>query len=128
MISISSSELTVSVLNRDGSGRRHRYGTSLIARPFVPDHHHRQPSSSSPPSWHIFALSGLGYRIEVHAAPSLLSKIPFSDAKILLFIVCSSHHGATVNTSEGLAKLRDLMGKKENDVNAYVVLSEDQRE
>ncbi len=30
--------------------------------------------------------------------------------------------GATVT------KLRDLMGKKENNVNAYVVLSEDQRE
>ncbi len=35
---------------------------------------------------------------------------------------------ATVNTSERLAKLRDLMGKKVNDVNVYVVLSEDQRE
>ncbi len=36
--------------------------------------------------------------------------------------------GATVNTSERLAKLREFMGKKENDVNAHVVLSEDQRE
>lgn len=34
----------------------------------------------------------------------------------------------TINTSERLAKLRELMRQKENDVNAYVVPSEDQRE
>ena len=34
----------------------------------------------------------------------------------------------TVRTGERLAKLRELMKKKENDVNVYVVPSEDQRE
>ena len=33
-----------------------------------------------------------------------------------------------VNTTERLARLRELMRNEENKVNAYVVLSEDQRQ
>lgn len=34
----------------------------------------------------------------------------------------------TVNTTERLASLRELMGKTENSVQAFVIPSEDQRE
>jgi Xaa-Pro aminopeptidase len=70
------------------------------------------------------ALRADGYRIRYHRLLSLAFTARFSSGSITTMGPTAT---ATVDTTERLAKLRELLKTSENNVKAFVVPSEDQR-